>query len=197
MALVLFVVGIAIGRATSDNGRTSTASAEESSAAATATGKNRSSSSATRSSARPTPRTSTPPPPPPVNGVGAVVDFSGTISGAPAQGSVTLNGIRRTSQSEQSYTDSLPTHGSWLVIDVTVSSTTGEIPYNVYDWTVSTPDGNVQDYDYSVLEEGLGSGTVLPGRIVRGEVAFDVPEGPLFIDYSLGSEVVTTFEITG
>ncbi|WP_369254097.1 DUF4352 domain-containing protein [Geodermatophilus amargosae] len=126
-----------------------------------------------------------------------MVDFSGTISGSAAAGSVTLNGVRRVPQPESSYSDAVPTHGSWLVIDVTIASTTGEIPYNVYDWTVSTPDGNVQDYDYSVLEEALGSGTVLPGRIVRGEVAFDVPEGQLFIDYSLGFEVVTTFEITG
>ena len=126
-----------------------------------------------------------------------MVGFSGTISGSAAAGSVTLNGIRRVPQTEQSYSDAVPTHGSWLVIDVAISSTTGELPYNPYDWTVSTPNGNVQDYDYNVLEEDLGSGTVLPGRIVRGELAFDVPEGQLFIDYSLGFEVVTTFEITG
>ncbi|NEK60473.1 DUF4352 domain-containing protein [Geodermatophilus sabuli] len=96
----------------------------------------------------------------------------------------------------EGYASEAPTHGSWLVIDVTIASTTGTVNYNALDWEAATPQGQVESYVGGVLDNQLQHGEVQPGRIVRGELAFDVPTGPAYIDYSIGFEVLTTFEVT-
>ena len=129
--------------------------------------------------------------------VGETAEFDGGIT----TGTITLNGVRRIAEPEAEYSSAVPTNGSWLVIDVTVQVASRTDPggalISSYDFTVQDPTGLVYPSDSMALETSLST-EVLPGRQVRGEVAFDAPAGVLLLDWApgLGTPLVT-FEITG
>ena len=111
------------------------------------------------------------------------------FDGGVAVGSITLNGVRRITEPEAEYTDATPTHGSWLVADVTVQVAErrepGALLVSSFDFTAQDEAGIVYPDDSMPLETTLST-EVMPGRQVRGDVAFDTPKGPLLIDWSPG-----------
>ncbi|SEO75321.1 DUF4352 domain-containing protein [Trujillonella endophytica] len=136
-------------------------------------------------------------PTPQTAAVGEVVAFDGGIT----VGTITVNGLRRVSEPETSYSSAVPTHGSWLVVDVTVQVASRTEPgaalISAYDFTVQDDGGVIYDSDTSVLESTL-SAELVPGRQVRGEVAFDAPAGALLLDWSPGFDgPLVTFSING
>ena len=124
-----------------------------------------------------------------------------TFDGGTTVGTVTLNGLRRITAPETEYSSATPTHGSWLVADVTVQVTErrdpGALLVSAFDFTAQDETGVVYPSDSGPLVTSL-SMEVIAGRQVRGEVAFDAPEGPLLIDWSPGFEGPTaTWRVTG
>jgi hypothetical protein len=129
--------------------------------------------------------------------VGDTVTFDGGVT----VGTVTLNGVRRITAPETEYSSATPTHGSWLVADVTVQvierREPGTLLVSSFDFTAQDDAGIVYPSDSGPLGTSL-SMEVNAGRQVRGEVAFDAPEGPLLIDWSPGFEGPTaTWRVTG
>jgi hypothetical protein len=138
-----------------------------------------------------------PPVAPEVAEVGETVQFDGGVT----VGSITLNGVRRITEPETEYSSATPAHGSWLVADVTVQvderREPGALLVSAYDFTAQDESGIVYPADSNPLENTLST-EVVAGRQVRGEVAFDAPEGPLLIDWSPGFDGPTaTFSVGG
>ncbi len=134
---------------------------------------------------------------PQVAEVGDAVQFDGGVT----VGSITLNGVRRIAAPETEYSSATPTHGSWLVADVTVQvderREPGALLVSSYDFTVQDEAGIIYPADSMPLENTLST-DVVAGRQVRGEVAFDAPEGPLLLDWSPGFGGPTaTFRVGG
>jgi hypothetical protein len=129
--------------------------------------------------------------------VGETVQFDGGAT----VGSITLNGVRRITEPETEYTNATPTHGSWLVADVTVQveerREPGALLVSGYDFTAQDEAGLIYPADSAPLENTLST-EVVAGRQVRGEVAFDAPEGPLLVDWSPGfGGPAATFRVDG
>jgi hypothetical protein len=129
--------------------------------------------------------------------VGEPVSFDGGIT----TGTITLNGFRRVAAPESQYSSAVPENGSWLVIDVTVQVTDRREPgaalISAYDFSVQDDAGLIYESDTAPLDTTL-SADVVAGRQVRGEVAFDAPEGHLLLDWSPGFDgPLATFEVTG
>lgn len=134
---------------------------------------------------------SPPPPPTPTTfTVGTPVAFDGS-----ATGRVTINSTRRVTSSELSYGGSAVS-GSYLILDVSVDLTSTTDPdglsVSYLNFTAQDTAGHVYTAEYDVVESNL-SATIGAGRKVRGEVAFDIPKGEIFVDWSpsYGSPAVT------
>jgi hypothetical protein len=126
--------------------------------------------------------------------VGGAVRFD---DGNGATGTITLNGVRRISRPEGPI-GGTPEHGSYLVADVTIAVTTGTGLSNPLAFRAQSADGATYDSVLGVLDHQITSGDVPAGRQVRGEVAFDAPQGALLIDYTTPlSDVLATFAVTG
>jgi hypothetical protein len=127
-------------------------------------------------------------------GVGGTVHFD---DGSGTTGTITLNGIRRITRPEGPI-GGTPEHGSYLVADVTIAVATGSGISNPLAFRAQSADGATYDSALGVLNHQITSGDVPAGRQVRGEVAFDAPQGPLLIDYTTPlSDVLATFAVTG
>jgi hypothetical protein len=117
--------------------------------------------------------------------VGDAVPFDGGNS----VGTITLNGVRRITAPEKEYSSATPIHGSWLVADVTVQVSEvrdgTSLLVSAYDFTAQEPAGYAYPADSNPLKATL-SMDVGAGGQVRGEVAFDLPEGVVLIDWSPG-----------
>jgi plastocyanin len=137
-----------------------------------------------QASSSPAPRTAT------VGDTVAFENFDGTA------GTVTLNKVRTMTTAEGPIGGS-PTHGIYLVADVTLKSTSGSLSSNPLWFQVSTSDGTTYQSELGVLNNQLPSQDVPAGRQVRGEVAFDVPTGqPFLLDFILaGGDPLATFSI--
>ncbi|WP_347059661.1 DUF4352 domain-containing protein [Blastococcus sp. HT6-30] len=129
--------------------------------------------------------------------IGEPVPFDGGITA----GTVTLNGIRRITAPEAEYSSATPVNGSWLVADVTVQVSErrepGALLVSSYDFRAQDEAGIVYPADNAPLRTSL-SMDLTAGRQVRGEVAFDAPEGPLLIDWAPSFDGPTaTWQVTG
>ncbi len=126
-------------------------------------------------------------------GIGDSASWSGFGSG----GTVTLNSVRRIT-SPESPTGTSPENGSYLVADVTVEAADGTVSGNPLFWVVQSEDGTTYPADITALASQIDSAQMQPGRQIRGEVAFDAPEGALLLDYrSPVGESLATFSIEG
>ncbi|HYO29158.1 MAG TPA: DUF4352 domain-containing protein [Thermomicrobiales bacterium] len=126
-------------------------------------------------------------------GIGESASWSGFGSG----GTVTLNSVRRIA-SPESPTGTSPDNGSYLVADVTVEAGDGTVSGDPFFWVVRSEDGTTYPADITALAVQIDSAQIAAGRQIRGEVAFDAPEGALLLDYrSPGGESLATFSIEG
>lgn len=120
-------------------------------------------------------------------GVGQPVAFT-TSDGA---GTVTVNGAQRSTAPD--VFGQPPKHGSFLILDLTLSVTRGTATANPFGFTAQ--DG--QSYTYQaapgVARQDIDSSNLSAGQSVRGEIAFDVPPGPVTVSWRtpLGSTVAT------
>lgn len=73
--------------------------------------------------------------------------------------------------------------GPQLVVTVTERNRDDRAkPYNLFDWRIQTPEGQVLDPTIPwSTDQDLGSGDLVPGGSVTGDVAFDVGPGTYFV----------------
>ena len=101
--------------------------------------------------------------------------------------SVELSGYTTTVESAQ-FTDELSeleTEG-YLVADVIVFNRDDEAqPYNLLDWRLQTPNGQILDPTFTSAEGTLSAGELIKGGNVRGKVIFEVgaATGDFFLIY--------------
>jgi hypothetical protein len=125
--------------------------------------------------------------------VGETVEFR---DGRGQAGTITLHGVRWIAQGEAPV-DRAPESGTYLVADFTVTSTSGSVTANPYAFRAQTPDGRTADYSPFALDESIDSSTIPVGRQVRGEVGFDIQQGPVLIDYTMPlGDPLATFQVS-
>jgi len=56
-------------------------------------------------------------------------------------------------------------------------------PYNLFDWSLQTPSGQVIDPTIYLGDGGLQSGDLVPGGSATGKIAFDAPAGQYYVIY--------------
>lgn len=74
----------------------------------------------------------------------------------------------------------------YIVADVTVVNRDEKAqPYNLFDWKIQTPNGQVLDPEFTSLEDALGSGDLVKGGTATGKVVFEVGgvKGDFFVIY--------------
>ncbi|MEA3076391.1 MAG: hypothetical protein QOF60_1299 [Actinomycetota bacterium] len=74
----------------------------------------------------------------------------------------------------------------YVVADVTIANRDAKSqPYNIFDWRLQTPDGQVIDPTYLSDPQQLGSGDLVQGGKVSGKVAWKVgaTKGEFFVIY--------------
>ncbi|WP_127782850.1 DUF4352 domain-containing protein [Rhodococcus sp. X156] len=156
--------------------------------------------SAAPAAPRPSPASTTKPPvsvPPAPASVGSTVPF--TLTGSqPTSGTVTLNSIRRITTSETAY-GGKPTSGSYLIANFTVAISSGTTYISPSYSRAQTPDGSTYSAQHSVVNQEMDRSDLSAGRMLRGDVAFDVPQGSsLLLDFGgVGSSPLATFRVTG
>jgi hypothetical protein len=70
----------------------------------------------------------------------------------------------------------------YLVADVTIVNRDDQPqPFNIYDWTLQTPDGQIRQPSYVSAPDQLGSASLVKGGRVSGKVAWAL--GPATGDY--------------
>lgn len=132
---------------------------------------------------------------PAVAEVGQTVEFD---DGYGSAGTITLHSVRRVPPAADSPFEP-PQHGSYVVIDVTVTAVSGDVSANPFGFRAQSPDGHTYDYSDGAdasIEHPIDSSPIAPGRQVRGEIGFDAPPGELLIDFSTGLATVATFRVT-
>lgn len=69
-----------------------------------------------------------------------------------------------------------------VVIDVSIENRDDEAqPYNTFDWKIQTPNGQVLDPTF--MGDNLGSGDLVSGGSVEGQVSFEVGPGTYYVIY--------------
>ena len=113
-------------------------------------------------------------------GAPANFDWSGG-----ATGTATVLGFERKTEPGVSFAGP-PTNGYYLIVDVAMTSTEGQVSANPLYWKVKDPDGRAYNASLGAggYEPQLQSGDVPTGRTTRGLVAFDVPAGPMTLQLS-------------
>jgi len=75
----------------------------------------------------------------------------------------------------------------YIVADVTILNRNSDAqPYNVFDWRIQTPSGQVLDPTFTALPDQLQSGDLVGNGTVTGKVAFKVgsdPHGAFYLIY--------------
>lgn len=120
----------------------------------------------------------------------------GVIFTSPAGGTgeVTLNSVRWLTTGEGPLA-STPKSGSYLVANVTVKATAGQVSPNPLAFRVVASDGTTTNAYLGAVANQIASNDVPAGRQARGDVAFDVPRGPYTLDYSLFGPPLASFGI--
>lgn len=120
--------------------------------------------------------------------VGDTADFDGL--------KITLNGVR-TSQGDEYFP---PENDKFILIDLTIENTTNEAQTVSTLMQMSLMDPESFAYDVAIFADTKGSvdGEIAPGRKVRGEVAFDVPQADfyefIFEDPFVGGQAIWKLE---
>lgn len=121
---------------------------------------------------------------PVIGSVGQPVPFVDQLQQPAARGTVTINSAHRMPAAAD---DPFAHYGSYLILDVTISVTSGEIPADVTELEAQGKSG----HNYTATfpsSEPLG-GTARPGVDSRGNVALDAPaaDGPYRVVWSYGN----------
>ena len=112
-------------------------------------------------------------------------------------GTLTVNSTRRIT-SPESPIGTPPENGSYLVVNVTVQATKGSVDVNPLYFRAQSEGGDTKSAEITALAEQLAPGPVAAGRQVRGDVAFDVAEGAILLDFTTPfSQPLATVSFTG
>lgn len=115
-----------------------------------------------------------------------------------SSGSVTLHGVTRVLETD-SPLGSTPANGSFLIIDVTVTTISGALSANPFAWAVQTVDSRTYDAALGSVVGQIDSAEIPAGQERRGNVAFDVPNEPglvkIWLRGALGA-VLVEFQVT-
>lgn len=78
-----------------------------------------------------------------------------------------------------------PVNGAHLGVLIQYLCKTGTCDYNPFDWGVRGPDGTEYNQAYvgQLFGQDLQSGTLQAGVPAKGWVSFDVPTGPMSLEY--------------
>lgn len=120
-------------------------------------------------------------------GVGVPVGFT-TPDGS---GTVTVNSAARSSAPD--VFGQPPKHGSFLILDLTLAVSKGTATANPFGFTAQ----DAQSYTYQaapgVAQQDIDSSNLSAGQTVRGQIAFDVPPGPVTVSWKtpLGQTIAT------
>jgi hypothetical protein len=110
-----------------------------------------------------------------------------------------LKRIERIPAGQAGKADARPTHGSYLVAHFRLGITHGSGVASALTFQAQTSDGEVYPAATGVVQEPLnGRKTLIPGgEHVRGDVAFDIPQGRLLISYAPQGAPVVSFRVDG
>lgn len=116
------------------------------------------------------PEETTEPPTEDVLSVGDTADFGGL--------KITLNGVK-SSQGDEYFA---PDNDKFIIIDLTIENTKDESETVSTLMQMTLMDEESFSYDVALFADTKGSvdGEIAPGRKVRGEVAFDVPQSEYY-----------------
>lgn len=133
-------------------------------------------------------------PPPPVGGLDETLRFqesNGTV------GTITLHELRRIPAAEGPDAGRVgpPVSGSYLVADIEVVIEKGFGMATPLTFQVRSPDGTSYPSVPGVTVDRLNAPNLTEGERVRGELAFDAPEGELLIDYQVTGLPLATFQV--
>jgi Domain of unknown function (DUF4352) len=122
-------------------------------------------------------------PPAPEGPVTASVGDTVTVNVSSGAGTVVLESVTELPTIEFSR----PTNGRWLQVVVVATGTTGDFSINPFDFTARTPDGTAYTFGFYVgeaAEQALQATQLTPGAKARGGIIFDVPVGPVTLEYA-------------
>ena len=112
-------------------------------------------------------------------GVGQTLTFDG--------GTITLDSIRRDTETDPETLANRHEDGSYLVAELTVTADGGgegsEISVSGWDFSASDLAGNEHEATYTTLDDTFDQ-TIQAGRKAHGWVEFDIPQGEAFIDWN-------------
>lgn len=97
---------------------------------------------------------------------------------ADAAGTAMLNSAQRAATA-QGPLASAPTNGSFLIVDVTITCSKGKVVANPLAFSVKDRQGYSYNPALGAVAQQVDSSDMAPGDTVRGQVAFDVPPGPM------------------
>ena len=130
----------------------------------------------------------------PVAGVGETVRFRDST--ARTVGTITLHKLHRV-PADASSDGGRPTSGSLLIADIEVTIEEGVIMATPLTFEARAPDGTEYVSKFGVVADRLDRSKLAAGERVRGDVAFDVPEGEWLIDYEVFDAPLATFQVVG
>jgi hypothetical protein len=134
-------------------------------------------------------------PPADVGAVGSFVPFDdGT-----AAGTIMLKRIERIPAAQGGRADVRPSHGSFVVAHFKLSLSRGSALTLPSAFAAQTQDGTVHHGRAGVVEHPLNGGKnlIAAGQQTQGDVAFDIPAGPVRISYSPDGSQLVSFEVAG
>lgn len=143
----------------------------------------------TAASAAPTPGTSSVAPGPTVAGmspprnINQTQNFTGGYTDNTYGGTITFNTIRTATGPVSSYGDP-PKNGIFVIVNVTITGVSGKVSASPYDFSIRTADGSTYDSSYDSVDPNLRSSDLAPGKLIRGNIVFDVPQGNNTLVYS-------------
>jgi hypothetical protein len=122
-------------------------------------------------------------PTPTVGSIGQPVPFSAHLSQQDVAGTVTIN---RVSSAPAGAGDPYATYGSYLILDVTITATKGQVSTDAAEFAAKGASGHT----YAALDRGSAvlAGSAQVGQISRGDVGINAPtnDGPLLVTWSFG-----------
>jgi hypothetical protein len=107
--------------------------------------------------------------------VGQPVSFTQVASG---KGTITVNSV--TLNSKPANQSEASANGQFVVVDVTVTASSGNFQFSSAAFTITTPDQRVwAPAATNYFDPGLTSGTLSSGQSIRGNIAFDIEPGAI------------------
>lgn len=132
--------------------------------------------------------------------VGTTVTFTVTAfdGSAAATGTAVVNSATRHATGNVQYALNAPASGAgYLVLDVSVASTGGQVSVNPLYWTLQDAKGYTYQPALGAYDPQLDAVDVPAGSSRRGVVAFDVPVGSYTAQFSPVTSDVANWAVTG